>query len=50
MRVALILEGPGGETMAVVCNSVAAADKIREATPFESLGTVPIVNRMDVFP
>lgn len=46
-RYVLILEGADGGTVAVVCNSLDAADLIREASPLEALGTIPVVSRVD---
>jgi hypothetical protein len=39
----LLFEGPQGNTIAVVCNSVDAADRIRDVAKLECVGTVPVV-------
>jgi hypothetical protein len=46
-RVALLLEAPDGNTFAVVCGSREAADKIREASPYECVGVTPIISRVE---
>jgi len=41
----VLLETPGGHAYAVVCGSREAADQVRDQSPYESVGTVPVVPR-----
>lgn len=46
-RVALLLQAPDGNTVAVICASREASDRIREASPMECVGVAAIVSRVD---
>lgn len=43
MKTALILEDEKGNTFAYVANSQEAANKVREVTRFEVLGSMPVL-------
>lgn len=42
-RVVVLFEKPDGNTVAIVCNSRERADAVRDVSPFECVGTVPLV-------